>query len=353
MKRQEWLDSLSPEELDHVNHDWDFWARPDQRAPEGDWYTWLILAGRGYGKTRTGAEWIRSIVCGDTPLAPGSHCRIALVAETAADARDVIVEGESGLLACHPKDWRPLYEPSKRRLTWPNGATATTFAGDEPDQLRGPQFDAALVDELAKYQYAETAWDMLQFALRLGNNPRQVVTTTPRPIKLLKRIMADKKTVLTRGNTMANAANLAPQFLAQVKARYEGTRLGRQELEAEFLDDVPGALWTRRGLDESRWPIDKRLPDMRRLVVGIDPAVKDPNKAMPDDGAETGIVIAGLGVDGRGYVIEDGSCRLGPMGWARRAIALYDKYQADLIVAEINQGGAMVASAFMLHRLLN
>lgn len=272
------------------------------------------------------------------------------MAETAADARDVIVEGESGILACHPKDFRPLYEPSKRRLTWPNGAVATTFAGDEPDQLRGPQFDAALVDELAKYRYAETAWDMLQFALRLGTNPRQVVTTTPRPIKLLKRIMADPKTVLTRGNTMANAANLAPQFLAQVKARYEGTRLGRQELEAEFLDDVPGALWTRRGLDETRWDLGRKLPDMRRIVVAIDPAVKDPNKGMPEDGAETGIVCASLGVDGRGYVIEDGSCKLGPMGWARRAIALYDKYSADLVVAEINQGGAMVEQVLRSER---
>lgn len=348
-EREAWLNSLSPEELDHLNHDWQFWARPEQVAPAGDWFTWLVLAGRGFGKTRTAAEWVRSIVCGETPLAAGSHCRIALVAETAADARDVIVEGESGLLACHPKDWRPNYEPSKRRLTWPNGAVATTFSGDEPDQLRGPQFDAAVVDELAKYKYAQDAWDMLQFGLRLGDNPRQIVTTTPRPIPVLRQLLADPKTVVTRGSTFDNEANLAPQFLEQIRVRYEGTRLGRQELSAELLDDVPGALWTRKGLDEYRIKKDA-LPDMQRIVVGIDPATKKPNEALPEDGAETGIIVAGLGIDGRGYVLDDLSCRLSPNGWARRAISGYDLYSADRVVAEINQGGAMVEAVIKSER---
>jgi phage terminase large subunit-like protein len=191
---------------------------------------------------------------------------------------------------------------------------------------------------------------MLQFGLRLGDNPRQIVTTTPRPIPLLKKLMADTSTVITRGNTMANAANLAPQFMRQIQRRYEGTRLGRQELEAEMLDDVPGALWTRRNLDEHRWPREKRLPDMVRIVVGVDPATAEPNKAMPEDGAETGIVCAGLGVDGRGYVFDDGSCKLSPAGWARRAIAVYDRYQADAIIAEVNQGGAMVEAVLRAER---
>lgn len=322
---------------------------PSEAQSGGEWFTWLVLAGRGFGKTRTAAEWVRSIVCGETPLAAGSHSRVALVAETAADARDVIVEGESGILSCHPPAFRPTYEPSKRRLTWPNGAIATTFSGDEPDQLRGPQFDAALVDELAKYKYAQDAWDMLQFGLRLGDNPRQIVTTTPRPIPVIKMLMADPKTAVTRGSTFDNQANLAPQFLAQIRARYEGTRLGRQELSAEILDDVPGALWTRRGLDEHR--VKKhQLPDMQRIVVGIDPAAKKPNEALPEEGAETGIVVAGLGVDGRGYVLDDLSCRLSPNGWARRAISGYDLYSADRIVAEINQGGAMVEAVLRAER---
>lgn len=349
-QRETWLNSLTPEELEHLEYDWEFWARPEQLAPPGKWYTWLVLAGRGFGKTRLAAEWVRSIVCGNTPLAGGRYHRIALVAETAADARDVIVEGDSGILNCHPKAFRPIYEPSKRRLTWPNGAVATTFSGEDPDQLRGPQFDAAWCDELAKYQYAQEAWDMLQFGLRLGDDPRQIVTTTPRPIPLLKALLKQETTVVSKGSTMDNAANLAPQFMSQVKARYEGTRLGRQELNAELLDDVPGALWTRSNLDDNRVGLGVRLPDMQRIVVAIDPATKDPNKAMPDDGAETGIVCAGLGIDRRGYVLDDDTCKLGPMGWARRAIAVYDRYEADAIVVEVNQGGAMCEAVLRAER---
>lgn len=282
------------------------------------------------------------MVCGATPLAKGRAGRIAIVAETAADARDVMVEGESGLLGVHPRDWRPIYEPSKRRVTWPNGAVATLYNAVEPDQLRGPQHDLAWCDELAKWRYAQETWDMLQFGLRLGDDPRQVITTTPRPIALLKAIMADPRTVVTRGRTYDNAAHLAPTFLQSIRARYEGTRLGRQELDAEILDDTPGALWTREMLDRTRRKQGDKLPDMQRVVVAIDPAGRSQETALSEGTAETGIVVCGLGVDGRGYVLDDQSCSLSPNGWARRALAAFDLYQADAIVVETNQGGDMV-----------
>lgn len=333
------LSSLDETTAQELLYRWDFWGRPSQIPPAGNWRTWLILAGRGFGKTRAGSEWVRSMVCGDTPFSAGKARRFALVAETAADARDVLVEGDSGILAVHPKDYRPLYEPSKRRLTWPNGASATLFNATEPDQLRGPQHDAAWADELAKWRYAQETWDMMQFGLRLGDDPKQLITTTPRPIKLLKQMLADPRTVVTRGSTYENANNLAGSFLAEVKRRYEGTRLGRQELAGEITDDVPGALWTRSGLDENRRSKDK-LPDMQRVVVAVDPAASHGQGA--EGNAETGIVVAALGVDGRGYVIDDLSCRLSPNGWARRAVSGFDMHAGDAIVAELNQGGDMV-----------
>lgn len=343
-ERRAALTGLTDKEAEQLLYRWDFWGRPSQFAPAGDWRTWLILAGRGFGKTRAGSEWVRSIVCGKTPLASGGYGRLALIAETAADARDVIVEGDSGILSVHHKDFRPTYEPSKRRLTWPNGAIATLFNATEPDQLRGPQFDAAWGDELAKWRYAQQAWDMLQFGLRLGTSPRTLVTTTPRPIPILKGIMKDPATVITRGKTSDNAGNLAAAFMKQIERRYAGTRLGRQELSGELLDDVPGALWTRSMLDDQR-KTSKDLPDMQRVVVAIDPAAKGsrPDTADGDhSNAETGIIVAGMGVDGRGYVLDDLSCRLGPNGWARRALSGYDMHSADCIVVETNQGGDMV-----------
>lgn len=293
---------------------------------------------------------MRSVACGASPLAPGRHRRIAIVAETAADARDVLVEGESGILAVHPVDFRPHYEPSKRRLTWPNGAVGTLFNAVEPDQLRGPQHDAALCDELAKWRYARETWDQLQFGMRLGMHPQQVITTTPRPIPLIKEIMGDKHTVITRGSTMDNAANLAPSFMEQILARYDGTRLGRQELNAEILDDVPGALWTREMIDG---PDDaprrvKEAPKMRRVVVAVDPS--GTAGAGDDQGDDIGIVIAGLGIDGRGYVLGDWSVNLSPAGWARRAVDAFDHFTADRIVAERNFGGAMVESTIRTAR---
>lgn len=341
-KRREILAPLSEAEAQELLYRWDFWGRPSQIAPPGDWSTWLILAGRGFGKTRAGAEWVRSMVCGSSPLAAGKAHRVALIAETAADCRDVLVEGDSGLLSVHPRAFRPIYEPSKRRVTWPNGAVATLFNAVEPDQLRGPQHDLAWHDELAKWRYAQETWDMAQFGLRLGDHPRQLITTTPRPIVVLRQIMADPATVITRGGTNENRANLAPQFIEQMRKRYEGTRLGRQELNAEVLDDVPGSLWTREMLDRNRLKRTDKLPDMQRVVVAIDPAAKSKDTAISDDTAETGIVVAALGIDGKGYVIDDQSCRLSPNGWARRAVSCYDLHRADAIVVETNQGGDMV-----------
>lgn len=294
-----------------------------------------MLAGRGFGKTRCGSEWVRSVACGQTPLAPGTHRRIAIVAETAADARDVMVEGESGILSVHPPDFRPLYEPSKRRLTWPNGAVATLYNAVEPDQLRGPQHDAAVCDELAKWRYARETWDQLQFGLRLGT-PRQVVTTTPRPIPVLKDLVNAPNTVVTRGSTFDNRANLAPAFLAEVQRRYEGTRLGRQELNAEILDDLPGALWTRDVIDQARV---RQAPEMQRIVVAVDPSGTGGES---DDGDSIGIVVAGKGIDGRAYVLADRTCKLSPDGWGRRAVNAYREFAADRIIAERNFGGAMV-----------
>jgi len=257
------------------------------------------------------------------------------VAETSADARDVLVEGDSGILAVHPPDFRPLYEPSKRRLTWPNGAMATMFNAVEPDQLRGPQHDAALCDELAKWRYARDTWDQLQFGMRLGEHPQVVVTTTPRPIPVLKEILKADDTVITRGSTMDNAANLAPTFMKAIVDRYAGTRLGRQELDAEMLDDVPGALWTRLMFDATRV---KDPPPLRRVVIAVDPS----GTSGDGEGDDIGIIAAGLGDDGRGYVLGDYSCQLSPEGWARRVAEAYSIHKADRIVAEKNFGGAMV-----------
>lgn len=301
-------------------------ARPNQIAPEGDWRVWLIQAGRGWGKTRTGAEWVREQV-------ESGKRRIALIGPTAADCRDVMVEGDSGILSVCGSN-RPLYEPSKRRVTWPNGAIATTYSADEPERLRGPQHDACWADEPGAWKYATDAWDMMMFGLRLGDNPRVVATTTPRPIQLIRDILKLPNTVVTRGRTADNAANLAPQFLQQIVGKYEGTRLGRQELEGELLDDVPGALWQRAQIEKCR--VDK-APEFSRIVVAIDPAMTSGENA-----DETGIVAAAKGQDGEWYVLHDRSCRDTPDGWGRRAVGLHNEITGDRIVAEVNNGGEMV-----------
>ncbi|MBU6231615.1 terminase family protein [Patescibacteria group bacterium] len=339
--RAEQLKKLSTEELANLRWNWKFWARPNQLVPEGDWSTWLILAGRGFGKTRTGAETIRDWVCGPTPMSAGRYNRIALVAETAPDARDVMVEGESGLLAVHPKDFRPVYEPSKRRVTWPNGAVATLYNAVEPDQLRGPQHDAAWCDELAKWRYCADTWDQLAFGLRLGEKPRAIITTTPRPLPLLRKMLNDPTVFVTRGSTFDNTPNLASNFIRTIEDKYGGTRLGRQELEGEMLEDIPGALWNRTMIDGNR--LHTPPEDLERVLVAIDPSTTS------EEGSdETGIVVVGLARDNdgyaRGYVLEDGSLRGTPEEWARKAVQLYRKWSADKIVAEKNQGGEMVSA---------
>lgn len=326
--RTQAITSLSLEEAEHILYDWRFWARPEQLIPPGDWRVWLILAGRGWGKTRTGAETVHEWVMS------GKCRRIAIVAPTAADARDVMIEGESGLLSVgHPSE-RPVYEPSKRRLTWPNGAVATVFSADKPDRLRGPQHDGAWADEIAAWRYAE-AWDQLLFGLRLGDDPRVVATTTPRPIPMITELIESATTVLTRGSTFENRANLAAAFFEKIIARYQGTRLGRQELYAEILTDVPGALWNRGIIEASR--LSKVPVGFRRVVVAIDPAA-----SAGEESSETGIVVAALGEDGHGYVLEDASLSASPDGWANQAIAAFSRHGADRIVAEVNNGGDMV-----------
>ena len=339
------LASLSPQQREAVLSDlteaaatallteWPFWARPDQLPPVGEWRTWLILAGRGWGKSRTGAEWVRAVV------ASGAARRVALVARTAADVRDVLVEGESGILACCPAHERPTWEPSKRRLTWPSGAIATTYSADEPDQLRGPQHDAAWCDELAAWRYPD-AWDQLQMGLRLGSDPRVVVTTTPRPTPIVRALASSPTTRITRGRTADNARNLAPGVVAALTARYGATRLGRQELDGEILDDAPGALWTWAMIEAGRVAV---APALQRVVVAIDPAVTS-----HEGSDETGIVVAGLGWDGRVYVLADVSGRYAPTEWAHVAVAAYRTHRADRIVAEVNNGGDMVTSVLRM-----
>jgi phage terminase large subunit-like protein len=330
------LKRTSDRELEAIEHDWGWWGRCNQQAPKGDWRTWLLLAGRGFGKTRSGAECIRDQVIHHR------RRRIALVAPTAADARDVMVEGESGLLAIGPPQQRPQYEPTKRRLTWPNGAIATTYSADEPERLRGPQHDAAWCDEIASWRYPE-AWDMLMFGLRLGPDPRVVVTTTPKPVKIIRELLTDPTTVVTRGSSYENRANLADAFFAQIIRKYEGTRLGRQEINAEVLDDVPGALWNRARLEELRWPAYKSVPELTRIVVAIDPATTS-----GEDADETGIIVAGKDGGGRGYVLADRSGHYPPTEWAKAAIELYRQHKADRIVAEINNGGEMVEATLRM-----
>lgn len=320
---------LTDEESAVLLYEWHRWARPSQLPPtDPDWLVWLLLAGRGFGKSRTGAEWVR------VQAEQDKVARIALIGPTAGDVRDVMVEGESGILAISPPWFRPEYEPSKRRLTWPNGAMATTYSADEPERLRGPQHSAAWCDELASWRYPE-AWDMLQFGLRLGSLPRTVVTTTPKPTRLIRDLLQRKDCRITRGSTYDNRSNLAKPFLDAIVKKYEGTRLGRQELYAEVLADVPGALWTQRGLDDYRV---SKAPALTRIVVAVDPAITS-----GEDANENGIIVAGTGQDGAAYVFEDWSMRGSPDEWARKAVAAYRKNDADCIVAEANQGGEMVA----------
>jgi phage terminase large subunit-like protein len=331
---------MTPAVLRRLADDFALFAHPHQEHAEEShdgtpWITWLVLGGRGAGKTRLGAEWVRALVHGTPPYAAHRYGALALVGESERDARDVMVEGSSGLLKISPRLERPVWVPTRRRLEWPNGAVAQVFSADDPDSLRGPQFDAAWCDELAKWRYAEQAFDMLQFGLRLGPKPRQMITTTPRPIPLIRRLIADPHTRVTRAGTAANGANLSPAFLETVVARYAGTRLGRQELDGELIEDRPDALWSRALIEACRV---REPPALSRIVVGLDP----PGSSRR--GADAcGIVAAGRGEGGVVYVLEDASSAgLTPAGWAARAVALFRRLAADAIVAEVNMGGEMV-----------
>lgn len=331
------LSQLTDSEAASLLHDWSFFARPEQMAPGGNWRTWLFLAGRGAGKTRSGAEWIR----GEVKRGVG---RVALIAPTSADARDVMVEGTSGILSVswqHDRDEAgnligiPSYEPSKRRVTWGNGAIATLFSAEEPERLRGPQHECIWADELAAWKDAQDAWDMAMFGLRLGDDPRAMVTTTPKPLPIIRELIRSETTAITRASTHANKANLAQAFLTQIVSKYEGTRLGRQELDGELLEESEGALWNRGMIERAM--MKGPLPPMKRIVIGVDPAI-----TVKEESNLTGIVAAGLGQDGRAYVLADSSGRLSPNGWAAKAIGQFKSLNADCIVAEGNQGGEMV-----------
>ncbi len=333
------FEELGPIRTEELKHDWNFWARDNQLAPDNDdWNTWFINAGRGFGKTRSGVEWVREQVkCGVK--------RIAAVASTNSDIERVMVKGESGFLSvCWKGDKTyagkkmgfPDWSPTKRTLTWDNGAQVQFFSAEEPERLRGPQFELAWCDETAAWNKDMDTWQMLQFCMRLGKHPRIMVTTTPKPTKLIRQILKDPKTVVTTGSTFDNSANLAKTYITAVREQYEGTRLGRQELYAEVLEEAQGALWTTDMLDNASVKHED-VPDLVRIVVALDPAVT--SNAESD---MTGIVVAGIDINGIAYVLGDYTDRLSPQGWASKAISLYNHYQADRIVAEVNQGGDMV-----------
>ncbi|WP_175473923.1 DNA-packaging protein [Thalassovita gelatinovora] len=338
--REAFLDGLSEGELLALPYLFEFWALDHQLPPEGGWRNWVIMGGRGAGKTRAGAEWVRSMVEGARPMDPGPARRLAIIGETIDQAREVMVFGESGILAVSPPDRRPDWQAGRKMLSWPNGATAQIFSAHDPESLRGPQFDAAWVDELAKWPKAQDTWDMLQFGLRLGDAPRVCVTTTPRNVPVLKTILKQPSTVVTHASTEANRAHLAESFLQEVQARYAGTRLGRQELDGVLLEDNEGAMWSSAMIEAQRVDL---IPDLDRIVVAVDPPVT--GHAGSDD---CGIVVVGAVTRGPvqdwcGYVLEDASqSASSPAQWARAAIAMMEKWGADRLVAEVNQGGDLV-----------
>jgi phage terminase large subunit-like protein len=319
---------MSAEELLALQYDWPTWARDSQLPPPGDaWDVWLIMSGRGAGKTRSGSEAVRAWARDN----PGA--RIGIICRTSADARDVAVEGPSGVLACCPPGERPLYESSKRRLTWRNGSQATCFSADEPDLLRGPQHDLVWCDELASR--LDETWSNILLGLRSGRHPRAIITTTPRPVKVLRDLVGNPRCVVVRESTYANASNLAPSALAAFRSRYEGTRTGAQELHGHLLLDTPGSLWSRELLDRTR--VASAPVDLERVVIGVDPATTS-----GADADLTGVVTVARGRDGHLYVLRDDSLRASPAGWASKVVTVFDAVQADRVVVERNAGGEML-----------
>jgi len=326
--RHEILESLPKEKLLELKYSWESRARPEQLSPLGDWTFLLVMAGRGWGKTRTGAEQVRKWVL-------QGFTKFGLIGPTASAVRDIMIEGDSGILTISRPDFRPLYEPSKRKLTWPNGAVAYTFSAEEPDRLRGPQFQKMWCEELASWKYAES-WDMAKLCLRLGPKPQAIITTTPKPKTIIKELINDKSCVVTGGSTYENIQNLSPIFFDAIVDQYEGTTLGEQEIYARLLEELPNALWRRSIISDNRIS-DIKTDELIRIVVGIDPA-----GSTKETSAETGILVCGVDSNLEGYVLEDLSCRKRPKGWASEGIRAYQKYGADRIVAEKNFGGDMV-----------
>lgn len=342
--------SLDTAEAYKLKYDYEFWARPTQRLPLSEWRIWFLKGGRGSGKTWVGSNVIKKW--------SHKYPRLLIVGRTAYDVRDTMVDGESGIMAISPKQWRPEYEPSKRRLTWPNGAQALLRSADEPDSIRGPQFYKAWGDELASWRYGQETFDNIMFALRLGDDPQMVVTSTPRPTKLVKSVIALDTTITTTDSTYANVENLAESWAYDIIARYRGTRTGLQELEGRVLDDNPEALWTRDNLDETRV---FRTPDLDEVVVAVDPMVAELTaKEIRNEGRlnsdtdtarrETGIVVVGRrgmkgDLDAHGYTLEDASLEGTPMEWCTAVVTAFYKYKADKVVAEANNGGALVKAA--------
>lgn len=326
-ERDALLAEMPASTLEALTWDFDFWARPSQQPPPGMWRYWLISSGRGFGKNYAAVGWVRKV--------HKIYPRMALIARTTNDAREVMLEGESGILKLTPPDDRPIYNPTKKRLTWPNGAVASVFSSDEPEALRGPQSYAFWADELCAWKYPKECWDNLMFGFRLGQNPRGLITTTPKPISLYKKLLKDASCHVTRGSTYENIANLSPAYIETIIKPYEGTRLGKQELHGELVEDTAGALWQAARIHELR--VDE-APELVRVVVAIDPQTT----ADGEDSGATGIVVAGRGVDGHGYVLADLTLKGSPDAWARAAVIAYHRYKADRIVAEVNQGGDMV-----------
>jgi phage terminase large subunit-like protein len=333
--------AMPDDERDAILSDWHFWARDNQLPPPGDWFVWLLMGGRGSGKSKSASEYVQEQVM------TGRVGRVALVGQDAGDVRDVMIDGVSGLARIAPNDFRPRHYPSSRKLVWPNGAEAHTYSARDPESLRGPEHDLAWCDEIAAWMNITETWNNLILGLRLsgpkGHQPRAVVTTTPRPVQLLKDLIADPATVLSRGTTDDNADNLSPVFLAQVRRMYEGTRLGEQELKGLLLEEVEGALWTLDRIASTR---AREAPaDLTRIVVAVDPMagakLTEKRRQWPP---ETGIVIAGATAHAEPelYVLGDYSAHGSPEVWANRAIAAYEDFGADAIVAEKNQGGDMV-----------
>lgn len=341
-ERLSFLKGLTPDEVRYLGHDWNFWGRPDQHFPAGDWFVWMILSGRGWGKTRTAVENISQMLRGPSPLvAPkGAPSVMSIIADNPFDMRQYTIEGPSGFLNVGPPEYRPVYHSSLKTLTWPNGAKALCFSAEDPESTRGASGSFFWWDELAKSRYAKEGWTNMLFGMREGN-PRGIVTTTPRPTELIKDLEKRKSTFVTRGSTWDNKDNLSQVFYDEVITPLEGTRLGRQEIDGETLHDIPGALWTQEMIADS-WIDEADLPkEFLRSVIAIDPSG---TKGDEDSGDEIGINCASRSYDGICYIREDATCKLPPKQWAERARDKYRQHKASLIIAEKNFGGAMVES---------